>query len=197
MQETQQSLSQPPLEFIRVVMLREDLIDIPPLELPAGYALRPYREGDRDTWMDIERASESFRTIEDDLFEKQFGDDLAEMPARCRFLVGPDGSDVGTITAWFDNQYGGKCWGRVHWVAIRPEHRGRGLARPMVAATMRQMVELGHRRSILDTQTPRLPAIRVYLDLGFVPDMTYLNAADAWRRIRAYMDHPVLAGLDL
>ncbi|MCK4602994.1 MAG: GNAT family N-acetyltransferase [Phycisphaerae bacterium] len=183
------------MEYIQVIMLRESLDEIPQYRLPAGYGMRLYRTGDKATWVRLQQASEQLIKITDRTFEGNFGSDLPAMPRRCHFLTAPDGRDVGTITAWYDRSYRGRRWGRIHWVAIVPEHRGRGLSKPMMTVAMRRLRSLGHRRALLTTQAPRLAAIKTYLDFGFWPDMTAHDAARAWKLIRKQLPHPMLASL--
>ena len=158
------SASQDGLNF---VMLREDLADVPPHPLPEGYRLRLYRRGDSRTWARIwadELAAGAGRS-----FRRELGGDLAAMGRRCLFLVSPDGAEIGTATAWYA-RYQRRRWGRLHWVAILPACRGRGLSRCLVGAALRLMRTLGHRRAMLATQTWRIAAIRTYLRFGFVLD---------------------------
>jgi len=184
------------MEYIAVAMTRDDLNDVPEFPLPEGYGLRPFADGDRDTWVGIWQASEPFLTINPETFDHEFGADLAAMPKRCAFLTSPAGEDVGTVTSWYDRKYLGKSWGRVHWVAVRPDHQGKGLAKPMLTASMKRMKSLGHRRAMLETQTPRLAAIKTYLDLGFRPDMTTDNARYAWKLVRRELGrHEGLKGI--
>ncbi|MFB3891763.1 MAG: N-acetyltransferase family protein [Phycisphaerae bacterium] len=192
------------MEYIPVVMIRDNLRDIPQSPLPHGYSLRFWRPGDAETWVRIWQESETLlrekepslkaHGVTRETFDKNFGDDLAAMTKRCLFVVAPDGRDVGTTTAWYDRNYAGKPWGRIHWVAISHDHQGKGLAKPMMTAAMNLMKRLGHRRAILGTQTPRLAAIKVYLDFGFVPDMTAEDAARAWKLIQDELHHPALRG---
>lgn len=183
------------MEYIPIVMVREHLRDVPQHSPPAGYRMRLYRPGDRQTWLRIWQASEPFESITDQTFDSNFGRDAPAMAARCHFLVGPDGGDVGTITAWYDRNYRSRRWGRIHWVAILPQHRGRGLSRCMMTAALSRLRTLGHRRALLTTQTPRIAAIRTYLRFGFVPDMTAKDAQRAWKLVRERISDPALADL--
>ncbi len=153
--------------------------------------MRLYRPGDKDAWVLIQRIADS-RPNAGEIFERAFGADLSAMERRCYFLVAPDAHDVGTITAWYDRYYRGRRWGLIHWVAILPEHRRKGLSKPMMTTAMNCLRGLGHRRALLRTATPRIPALKVYLDFGFVPDMTCKDADRGWEIVREALPHPLL-----
>ena len=182
------------MAIISIRMLREDLEDIPQYPLPEGYAMRRFRPGDRETWVRVERESDPTEDLSGATFDAEFGEDLPGMEKRGFFLVGPDGRDVGTITAWHLRRYLARPWGRIHWVAIVPEHRGKGLSRCLMTAAMRHLRSLGHRRAMLQTQTHRIPAIRTYLRFGFLPDWSYgVDPAGAWAQVCEHIRHPALA----
>jgi GNAT superfamily N-acetyltransferase len=86
----------------------------------------------------------------------------------------------GGVSSWLPRA---QRWGRIHWVAVVPEHRGRGLCKAMMTVAMDRLRALGHRRAMLRTETPRLAAIKTYLDFGFVPDMGFGEARRAWALI--------------
>jgi GNAT superfamily N-acetyltransferase len=182
------------MEYIAVCMVRGDMEGIPQHPLPEGYSMRLYRPGDRETWLRVQRAWEPFERITEDMFDRTFGVDLPAMERRGYFLIAPDGHDVGTITAWYERRFVGRPWGRIHWVAIASEHRGKGLSRCIMTVAMNRLRALGHRRAMLTTQTPRIAAIRTYLHFGFVPDMSTERAAHAWKLVAECIDHPALKG---
>jgi ribosomal-protein-alanine N-acetyltransferase len=55
----------------------------------------------------------------------------------------------------------------VNNVAVRPEHRGRGLGRALVEAALRHGRAVGVRRALLEVRRSNLAAQRLYLGLGF------------------------------
>jgi len=181
-----------PAPLVAVTMIREHLRDLPRWLLPEGFCLRAFRTGDRRTWMDLQRRSEPNITITDRHFDHDLGTNLPAMTRRCLFLVSPDGEDIGTITAWYLRSFHGQRWGRIHWVAIVPECRGRGLAKGMMTAAMNRLRELGHRRAMLVTHTVRTVAIRTYLNFGFIPDLSLPGAIEAWQSVRRELAHPAL-----
>src|SRR5207248_4802613 len=85
------------------------------------------------------------------------------------YLLNAFGQAIGTGTAWFNDNFEGKSFGRVHWLAILPEFQGRGLGKPLLTAICSRLRDLGHERAYLTTSTQRIPAIRLYLRFGFVP----------------------------
>jgi GNAT superfamily N-acetyltransferase len=164
---------------VGINMVRDDLEDLPRFELPAGYSIRPWREGDRHTWTDLQRAAEMWLEITDDLYVTEFGSDTDELARRQLFLCNSSGEAVGTATAWC-GKIDGERLGQVHWVAIRPQEQGRGLSRPLLSATCELLRELGHRRTFLTTSTARLAALRLYLRFGFRPDPVNAAQRTAW-----------------
>jgi GNAT superfamily N-acetyltransferase len=80
-------------------------------------------------------------------------------------------------------------------VAVRPAFQGRGLGRAALSHALNRLARW-HERAYLDTSTARLPAIKMYLDFGFVPDLGPPGARDAWRAVRAALPHPALAALE-
>jgi hypothetical protein len=52
-----------------------------------------------------------------------------------------------------------------------------------------------HDRCFLDSSTERLPALKLYLDFGFVPDLSNERAVENWREVRDKLKHPTLMGI--
>jgi len=188
------------VKSIFLSMIRDDLRGFPEPELPAGYSARLWHPGDEEAWISVQRASDTLSEITRRTIEENFGRDLTPMETRSFFLVAPDGADVGSITAWHgggerDGDWG-REWGRIHWVAIVPLHQGRGLAKPMMAVAMRCLAE-SHEKAYLTTSSGRLPALKVYLDFGFRPNMSEKRAAEGWREVKGELHHPALEEMDL
>ncbi len=179
-----------------VVMVRDHMRDIPQADFPSGFGIRPMRKSEAGLWTDVQRDAEPFIQIPDGLFERQFGDDPAARRWRCFFIVTDRDVAVGTISAWYSQDFKGADYGRIHWVAVRPAYQRRGLARAGLSYAMNRLAEW-HDRCYLDTATRRLPAIGLYLDYGFVPDLEPVGAEEAWRRVSEELDHPTLTELDL
>ena len=177
-----------------VRMIRRHMKNLPQYDLPEGYTIGPMGRGDGALWTDVQRDAEPVLEITDHIFWQEFGDDPAGIERRCYLIRDPRHLAVGTISGWYSRDFRGQDWGRIHWVAVRPSQRGKGLARAGMTYAMNRLAEW-HERAWLLTSTTRLPAIRIYLDFGFEPDMQTEADAVAWRQVAAELDHPTLRGL--
>ena len=179
-----------------VRMLREDMENIPQFAVPKGFAIRKYRPDEGHIWTRIQRAAEPYINIDDGLFFREFKRDLLAMEDRSFFLMTDTGEEIGTITAWWQPDMDGKNWGQIHWVAIHPDYQGRGLSKPMMSVTMTRL-KRSHKRCFLDTSTARIPAIKIYLDFGFTPDLSRENnSREAWAEVASVLEHPLLTQLE-
>jgi len=180
-----------------VRMERANLQHLPHYDLPPGYWLRTMLPEEAPTWTEVQRDAERVIEVSDGLFMDEFGSDLRAIEHRCFLLEAEGRRAVGTISAWYTADYNrtGANWGRLHWFAIRPSHQGRGLARPMISYVLERFAAWGHPAAWLATSTSRLPALKLYLDFGFAPDLEQPGAREVWARVRANLPHPALANL--
>lgn len=186
-----------------VKMTRANLENLPEFAPPSGFTLRWYQPGDEAHWLRIHRAADRLNKITPDLFQRQFGPELERvLPSastcarrsglksalqalgeRQCFLLAPTREVVGTGTAWFDDDFEGGRWGRVHWLAVAPEFQGRSLGKALLAAICQRLRERGHERAYLTTSTARVPAIRLYLRFGFEPMIRHVEEERRWREL--------------
>lgn len=80
--------------------------------------------------------------------------------------------------------------GSVGYVVVAPAHRERGLGRSVAGAAVRRLLDAGYRSVRVGTEPRRLPAIALYLSLGFVPFRHDERAIERWERIHARLDRP-------
>ncbi len=164
----------------RLQMVCTALAPAPAGALPAGYRIREYAAGDAAAWVAIHQAADHHNPASLALFEEQFAAAPHELPRRQFYLTCPAGTAVGTATAWFGAPTAAGVCGRVHWVAIVPSEQGRGLAKPLLSAVCRRLLELGHTRAYLTTSTARVPALNLYFAFGFLPDLEPPASRAAW-----------------
>lgn len=171
----------------RVTMVRQNLCGLPDYPLPPRYSIRAYSPGDEGTWVRIESAAEQYKEITLELFHGEFADDPAALAQRQFFLFDPQGIAIGTATAWFDSNYHGREFGRIHWVAIVPDSQGLGLARPLLSKICSTLLALGHKSAYLVTSTARVSAIRLYLLFGFLPEIRGPEDEAIWAGMESYV----------
>ena len=149
--------------------------------------------GDEKLWVDIHLLSEKFAKISTELYFNEFGHDAEILGQRQVFVLNADEQPVGTTTAWFNDEYHGRPYGRIHWVAIIPDAQGNGLSKPMMSVVCQRMRELGHDCAYLVTSTARIPAIYLYLKFGFVPEIRNEDDRRAWSALGELMGKNLMA----
>ena len=167
----------------RVSMIRRNLDGIPQHALLPGFSIRWYQAGDRETWVRIQALAERHVATTAQVYDKEFGRNEHELARRQAFLFDADGREIGTATAWFNENYHSQRFGRVHWVAIVPEDQGKGLAKPLLTMVCNRLIEIGHERVYLVTGTARLPAINRYLSYGFEPEILTDEDRRVWNEV--------------
>lgn len=178
------------------LLLERDLSDMPEYPLPAGYRFVPYADGDRDQWIGIELSAKEFSTYEQGLasWDRYYAHHLDWLPDRMFFIEDETGEKVATATAYYDingRDTSGAGW--LHWVAVKREHQGKGLSKPLITYVLGVMKKLGYAHAKIPTQTNTWLACKVYLDLGFMPIKKNLeHSRDGWRIIKALTSHPAL-----
>lgn len=76
------------------------------------------------------------------------------------------------------------CGAELGWVAADPAHAGKGLGMAVCAAVTRRLISAGYTDIRLQTDDWRLPALKVYLKLGYKPMLYCDGMAERWRAIK-------------
>ena len=165
----------------RLFMRHPSLAEIPPLpEPPAGYVLRGYQPVDGSGL-----AALLTRAFGEAWDEARVRRDLAETPdVEQIYLIAYHDKLVATASArLLPDEYPGS--GYVHWVGADPAHQGKGLGRLVSLRLLHHFRAAGLRDAVLETNGFRLPAVRTYLRLGFVPERHYGDADEQrrWSRL--------------
>ena len=171
----------------QLFMRRPNLDNLPDLPVPAGYTLREYQDGDRESLAALMR--EAFQ--DEKWTEEKVEATLITPPDVVKtFVVDHEGDIVATASARLLPEIHPES-GYVHWVGADPEHRGKRLGYLASLATLHEFVRLGCTDAVLETDDFRLPAIKVYFRLGFVPEYRHATHAPRWARLA-----PPLGGND-
>ena len=73
--------------------------------------------------------------------------------------------------------------GVLDYVVTHPEHRGKGLGRATCIEVSRFLVDRGCKSVSLGTDDWRLPAIHIYLSMGFRPVMNRNDMPGRWAAV--------------
>ena len=138
---------------------------LPQAQLPAGYSLRSFRPGDEAGWLACcEGGGLGTESWQDGDFRKK----MLEMAGLCAegiyFAVDEHGGIAGTTSAVRKEDHG-----YIHMVAVSKAHQGKALGKPINLIAMRDLTEAGYKKILLETDDWRVPAIKIYLWLGFLP----------------------------
>jgi len=163
----------------KLVMTRDTLADLPPLELPEGYSLKSFQPVDVTEWESIIRISFA-REI---AFGDKIGFEAPFHPDKILFIR-HQGLAVATAVAWEKEGCGADC-GYLHMVGALPGHSGKGIGYTIALAALHRMREEGKKKAMLETDDFRLAAIRVYSKLGFRPLMTEPDHQERWHAVFA------------
>ena len=153
----------------------------PEPHVPPDYALRIY-----DPNLDLEDYLSLVHEAGFTDFDKQRVDGCLNRVLPNGFFVAvhrPTGEIVATAMATHNPKPLHPYGGELGWVAGRPAHAGKGLGTAVCAAVVKRFLSAGYRRIYLLTDDWRLPALKVYLKLGFVPFLFEQGIAARWQAI--------------
>jgi mycothiol synthase len=158
------------------VPMRRSLSHLPPVVMPDGYRLRVFQPGDEEVWVRLIRTS--FATEKGPYVWNRWDDVVRSFSEVWNGSDGEgilfverkaDGMIVGTVGA-SEKRLRRKRIGMVVWMAVHPEHRGRGLGTALLAAALHAIALRGLTEAILYTNPALLTALRLYDRGGFVPE---------------------------
>lgn len=161
---------------------------LPPIQLPSEYELRLYRHGDEADYLTLMHRA-GFQDWTPDMVTTWVDKPL---PNGLFFVVhAPSQQIVATAMATHNPTALHPNGGELGWVAGDPDHAGKRLGAAVCWAVMRRYREAGYGHVYLKTDDWRLPAIKVYLKMGFAPLMHEPDMEERWRAICARLQWPI------
>lgn len=157
---------------------------LPPITLPAGFAIRTSQDGDGTHWARIIRESFADDSFDEARFQSMMVAHPAYRPERIFLVCAPDGLPCGTASAYRQEEFGLDT-GYLHYVGVTPAYTGRRLGAAVSLAALNQFRAEGLQSAVLQTDDFRLPAIKTYLKLGFEPMIAHPNQPARWESILA------------
>ncbi len=138
------------------------------IPLPEGYSVVKFKgEEDIKDWVEI--CSQGL--IDPLTAYERFQNELINIdgpdPYRDTYFLEKDGEKIATYTVVPDMWSTGM--GYIHMVAVKPEHRGRGLGSFIADDSLAKLISIGKKKIFLLTGDSRLPALATYIKAGFLP----------------------------
>ena len=149
--------------------------------MPAPYVLRAFAEGDQVPWSILLNDNGQLGAWTCERVQSEL--DGALVPGGQFFVVHSE-QLVACAGVYDRSRAGTACW-EIGWIAARREHGGLGLGLRVTAAAVDFALRLDQRPIFLLTDDFRLPAIKTYLKLGFVADLTHPTFAGRWSDVFA------------
>lgn len=160
----------------QIFMRHNDITHLPPLSLPAGFSLHNHKEGTEENWESlIESAFGTHYSFDD--FIRNGGGYKSEYV----LYIAKDGVDIATATAVEKAEFPGEGWFRM--IGTSPAARGQGAGKLVCLAALHSLSARGYKTAVLSTDDNRIPAIRLYLSLGFEPIYTHESHQERWKKI--------------
>lgn len=173
----------------QLVMRREHLDGLPEVQLPDGYTLRCYWDGDGAAWEQI--IAESFgRAVEVGEFDRNIRQRDPFRPERVLFVL-HGAEPVATASAW-DSPGWGLDTGQLHMVGVKPGHQGKRLGYWVSLGVLHQFRTEGRRSAMLSTDDFRLAAVKIYLALDFEPVLVHETQRQRWADVFGALGGPEL-----
>ncbi|MEW6754405.1 MAG: GNAT family N-acetyltransferase [Candidatus Latescibacterota bacterium] len=151
--------------------------------LPTGYRLRGYQPGDDEEWARLLQANGELGEWDVERVRGELRGPLVRQGQR--FVVW--GAQIVATAGVYQRERDGAPALEIGWVAAHPEHRGRRLGELVTAAAVGAALCLPPQPIYLLTDDHRLPALKVYLRLGFTPDLSHPSCAERWRLILEHL----------
>ncbi|HZO87655.1 MAG TPA: GNAT family N-acetyltransferase [Chthonomonadaceae bacterium] len=167
----------------QLAMRRPNLEGLPEIpSLPPGYTLRARREGDLEGLAALlQRAFPETEWTP----ARAHAELVTDPDVKQTFVILFAGQPVATASALVPAR--SPEVGTIHWVGVDPAHRGQRLGYLISLAVLNEFVRLGCTSAQLLTDDHRLPAIKTYLKLGFVPELRGESHGERWARITALL----------
>jgi mycothiol synthase len=166
----------------------EHRLATPPLvQLPPGYTLRPYQPGDERRFYQV-MALAGWPGWNDDLMRPWLARIL---PEGWFMAIHTESSQiVATAMAMHSHSELHPFGGELGWVASDPAHAGQGLGLVVSAAVTARLIAAGYRNIHLYTEDWRLPALKTYLKLGYIPFLYTPQMPERWQVICEQLHWP-------
>lgn len=159
----------------QLIMRHPDLSRVPELVLPEGFELVTHKDGYEKEWENI--IESSFGMHFDFDFLIKAGDYAPEKV----LYIKKDGKFIATTSAVENTAYKGEGWFRM--VGVHKDAQGMGAGKRISLAALNSLKQRGYKTAVLSTDDHRIPAIKLYLSVGFEPVILDESHKERWEKV--------------
>ncbi|MDP4133794.1 MAG: GNAT family N-acetyltransferase [Bacillota bacterium] len=160
----------------QLFMRNTHLDNLKPLVIPKGFTLHTHVQGNEDVWEKIIESAFGTKFS----FQKTIVEGGGYKPEYVLY-VSKDGVDIATATAVEKADFPGEGWFRM--IGTSKEARGLGAGKLVCLAALYSLAQRGYKSTVLSTDDSRIPAISMYLSLGFEPLYTHESHKERWDNV--------------
>jgi len=150
---------------------------LPVCSLPQGYSIRLLADNEGEAWCTCLLNDMGIDVISQELFKEKMLDD-ADVPENSIFCV-EDENHIPIATATAQLKKDGNV-ATLHMVGAKESERGKGIGLAVCAAAVQKHLDDGCEGCFLTTHDWRLPAVKHYLKLGFMPVLNHESMRGRW-----------------
>lgn len=148
--------------------------------LPEGYSFSHYRdETDIPKWAACIWEDHD-GDIDNERYQREIIDFKDIVPEEDMWFIDYNGEHIGTATSFIFSETG---IGDMHWVGIRKDFRGRGLAKYLSNIVQKTLRDRGAKIISLTTGEGRPAAVKSYLTAGFLPVEYDVGMQERWENV--------------
>ena len=166
----------------QLFMRQPDITKLPPFALPEGFSLHNHVEGEDKNWEDLIEKAFGSRFSFNDVIVNGGG-----YKPEYVLYIAKNGVDIATATAVEKDIFPGEGWFRM--IGTAPEARGLGAGRLVCLAALHSLAARGYKSVVLSTDDVRIPAIKLYLSLGFEPIFTHESHEERWKKVMEVIEN--------
>lgn len=162
-------------------MILNDLNNLPPFELPKDFQYKNLNHGNEEEFIKV--MNHTFRKgLERDWFFNCFARDPEFDPKNFFIIRTKNKEPIAACAAWQTELKGSKI-GLLEKLGVVENYQGRGLGRAIFLLCLHRLKERGFQEAMLFTEDFRIPAIRLFLSLGFKPLYDDKLNRNRWKKV--------------
>lgn len=158
------------------------------IDLSPGYSLRSFRDGEEDAYVQLLNRNKELGEWNLEKFRPVLENPLS--PDGIYFVMW-DNIPVATACAVDRSSEETVKRGELGWLAVDPAHRGKKLGMTVCRAVINHFLRLNYKEIYLSTDHWRYAAIKVYLGLGFEPEIDGPDDRFLWAELCAKLKWPL------